>query len=392
MLRRIPIESTQPVLVFALVRVALTVTAFLVVLVLNVPDRGPMLIVIGAGAVPWTLLVLLVATREPVTALNPVVAVGDFALLVLLETVAPDSYGAVRFTALFLIAVHAHFQGELRGIAVAALGAASIILPSALREGGPAEGGLLAFYETVFAMAALATGLVLGRLRTTESASRLRARGLSRRTIQAESEARRRVAESLHDGPVQELIGLDMMLSAARQAVAGGDDSRAENLIDEARELATRNVRALREEIVDLGPYAFEELSYGTALENCIPTWKRRYGFEVLVTIEPIDLPAETAGDLFRITQEAVVNAGRHANAEAVSVTLRSVGPDEIELRVTDNGGGFGDGNPLGPAQPGHLGLASMRERAELMEGTLGIETSERGTRILVRVPLSRRP
>jgi signal transduction histidine kinase len=390
MLRRLPIESTQAILAFALVRVALTLTAFLAVLVLDVPDRGPMLIVMGAGVLPWTLLVLLVALREPETTLNPAVAAGDFALLVLLETVAPESYGAVRSVALFLIAVHAHFQGEARGMTVAALGAAGLILPSALREGGPAEGGLLAFYEAVFAMAALATGFVVGRLRTTESASRLRAQHLSRRTIQGETEARRRVAEAIHDGPVQELIGLDMMLSAARQAADAGDHAKAARLIDEARELAARNVRLLRDEIVDLGPYAFEELGFSTAIANCIATWKRRYGFEVLATIEPIDLPAETAGDLFRITQEAVVNAGRHARAEAVSVTLRSVNSREVELRVTDNGSGFGDADPLGPADPGHLGLASMRERAELMEGTLEIETSERGTRILVRVPLDR--
>jgi signal transduction histidine kinase len=270
---------------------------------------------------------------------------------------------------------------------VAALGAAGIILPSVLREGGPADGGLLAFYETVFAMCALATGLVVGRLRTTESASRLRASRLSRRTIQAENEARRRVAESIHDGPVQELIGLDMVLSAANQALDADDPEKAAGLIREARELTTRNVRALRDEILDLGPYAFEELSFATAVESCIPVWKRRYGFEVLATLQKIDLPPETAGDLFRITQEAVVNAGRHASAEAVSVSLRTLAPDEIELRVTDNGVGFGDGDPLGPTQPGHLGLASMRERAELMHGTLDIETSQRGTRVLVRAP-----
>jgi signal transduction histidine kinase len=144
----------------------------------------------------------------------------------------------------------------------------------------------------------------------------------------------------------------------------------------------------LRDEIVDLGPYAFEELGYASAVENCMDFWKRRYGFEVLATIERIDLTPEMAGDLFRITQEAVVNAGRHAHAEAVSISLRKLGK-EVELRVTDNGMGFRDGDPLGDAEPGHLGLASMRERAELMQGTLEIETSERGTRVLVRAPLS---
>jgi signal transduction histidine kinase len=315
------------------------------------------------------------------------VALGDFALLVLLQTVAPDSYAAVRFAALFLIAVHAHFQGELRGMAVGVLGSAALVIPGVIRGEGPTEGGLLAFYETVFVLVSLATAYLIGRLRTSESASRLQARGLSRRTIQAETEVRRRVAEAIHDGPVQDLIGLDMILSAANQAAAAGEAEKAAGLVDQARDLASRNVSVLRDEIVDLGPYAFEELSYSAALENCLDVWKRRYGFEVLVTIEALELPPETAGDLFRITQEAVANAGRHADAEAVSISLRRVG-HEVELRVTDNGRGFENGNPLGVTEPGHLGVASMRERAELMRGSLEIETSDRGTRVLVRAPL----
>ena len=59
-----------------------------------------------------------------------------------------------------------------------------------------------------------------------------------------------------------------------------------------------------------------------------------------------------------------------------------------VELRVADDGRGFNGADPYGSAAPGHLGLASMRERAELMDGTLDIETSERGTRVLVLAPL----
>src|SRR5919198_674388 len=164
----LPIESNQPVLVFAVVRFALTLLATIAVLVLHVPDRGHMIAVLAGGALPWTLLVLVIATVEPETALNPAVALGDFALLVLLQT-----------------------------------------------------------------------GALVGRLRTTESASRLRARSLSRRTIQAETEVRRKVAEAIHDGPVQDLIGLDMILSAAHQAAGAGDAARAGELVDQARELAT---------------------------------------------------------------------------------------------------------------------------------------------------------
>jgi signal transduction histidine kinase len=110
----------------------------------------------------------------------------------------------------------------------------------------------------------------------------------------------------------------------------------------------------------------------------------------VLLTIEHVDLDPVLAGGLFRITQEAVVNAGRHARAKTVSLSLQSA-DGALELRVMDDGQGFGDVDPFAPAEPGHLGLAGMRERAELMDGELEIESGESGTKVTVRVPLSRR-
>jgi two-component system, NarL family, sensor kinase len=387
MLRRLPIESGQPVLTFAVARLAVVLAALVAIVVLGFPYNGRGAAVLGGFGLPWSVALVLLARRNPEAALHPLVAAGDAALLLGVELLVPEAYGATRFTALFVLAAHAHFQGERRGLAVALLGAAVLVTATALRGDTPLDGEVLAFYETVFVLSAAAAGVVVGRLRTAESASRLRARRLSRRTIQAESEVRRRVAEAIHDGPVQELIGLDMILASARKAASEGRRQEAAALLDDARELAERNIQALRDEIVDLGPYAFEELGFATAIENCLPVWKRRYRCEVMATIERIELPPEMAGGLFRIAQEAVINAGRHADAEAVSISLRTV-DSEVELRVTDNGHGFDDGNPLGSVQPGHLGIASMRERAELLDGRLEIETSERGTRVLVRAPL----
>ena len=386
-MQRIPIESARPIVVFALARVAVAVVALAAVAIVDFEHQDAAAAVL-ALFVAWSIAVLVVARREPDRAVNPLVAVGDFALLLALDLAAPDALGTVRLAALFLIAAHAHFQGERRGVAIAAIGSTVLVLGSALRGDSSFDENVLAFYEAVFLLSALATAVVVGLLRTSESASRLRARGLSRRTMQAESEVRRRVAESIHDGPVQELIGLDMILSAAHNAAENGRGDEAAGLISDARELGMRNLRALRDEIVDLGPYAFQEISFETAIENCLPVWQRRYGFEVGLAIERIHMPPEMRGHLFRIAQEAVVNAGRHADANAVSISLRTVGA-QVELRVTDDGDGFDGTDPLGAAEPGHLGLASMRERAELMDGTLEIETSARGTRVLVLAPLT---
>ena len=387
MLRRLPIESSQPLVVFAAARLAVAVAALIALFVLGFPYGGRGVAVVAGLGLPWTISLLYVVRRNPEAMLHPLVAAGDLAVLIGVEMLVPEAYGATRSTALFVLAAHAHFQGERRGLAIALGGSLALVLATVLRGDAPLGGEILAFYEIVFVLAAAATGAVVGSLRTAESASRLRARDLSRRTIQAENEVRRKVAEAIHDGPVQELIGLDMILSSARKAAAEGRGEEASALLDDARQLAERNIRVLRDEIVDLGPYAFEELGFDTAIENCIPVWRRRYRFEVMATIERIELPTEMAGDLFRIAQEAVANAGRHSGADTVSISLRMVG-SEVELRVTDNGNGFGDADPVSLAPAGHVGIASMRERAALLDGSLDIESSERGTRVLVRAPL----
>jgi two-component system NarL family sensor kinase len=389
-MRRIPIDSAAPIAVFAVARLIVSVVALSAVGILGFPYDGRAGIVLGVFVL-WAAGLLIVARNDPERALHPAVPAVDFALLLALELVAPDTLVGVQLAALFLVAAHAHFQGERRGVMIGVGGSAVLIAGVVIRGDASFDTDLLIFYEIVFFLSAVATSVVVGLLRTSESASRLRARELSRRTMQAESEVRRRVAESIHDGPVQELIGLDMILSAARGET---DEDKVGGLIDEARDLVSRNVRALRDEIVDLGPYAFQEMTFETAIENCMPVWQRRFDIEVRLAIEHLDLPPDMTGDLFRIAQEAVVNAGRHAEASQVEISLRTVG-GKIELRVADNGHGFDGKNGMDringySSEPGHLGLASMRERAELLDGELTIDSSNRGTRVMVVAPLRR--
>jgi signal transduction histidine kinase len=222
MLRRLPIESAQPLVIFAVARLAVALAALAALILLGFPYGGRGIAVVAGLGLPWTLAILLAVRRNPEIVLHPLVAAGDVAVLVAVELVVPEAYGATRFAALFVLAAHAHFQGERRGFAIALGGSLALVAATVLRGDPPLDGDVLAFYEIVFVLSAAAVGAVVGSLRTAESASRLRARSLSRRTIQAESEVRRRVAEAIHDGPVQELIGLDMILSSARKAAAEG--------------------------------------------------------------------------------------------------------------------------------------------------------------------------
>jgi signal transduction histidine kinase len=384
---RPPIESLRPVASFAAVRLLLPVAALAADLILGFPDGAAPALIMALVAIPWAVAIFTLAQSNPVRALTPFVASGDLAVIAAVQLAMPNAYGATHFVALVFIGAHAHFQGPRRGIAIAFVGAAALIAVTVARRGsGPLESDELAFYETVFAVACLATAAVIGELRGIETAGRLRAQELSRRTIVGEDEVRRHVADFIHDGPVQELIGLDLILQGATRASERGDADRTAELIGQARELAEGNVRALRDEIVNLGPYAFEELSFEIAVERCIPVWHRRYGCEVTVDAD-VELEPQVANDLFRITQEAVANACKHGESEHVEVKLE-VDDGDVVLRVVDNGKGFGDVNPLGPHEPGHIGLASIRERTAMLQGELDIKTKPGHTEVMVRVPV----
>lgn len=394
-LQRLPIESARPMVLFALVRMAMASTGLALILILGLPYGGGVAAVLAGVAIPWSLLNLWIARRAPDRAMNPLIAAADLLVLTAIETVAPELYGPLRFMGLFLLAVHAHFQGERIGLVVGLFAVVVLALPAALTDGGPVDGDLLVFYEAAFAATALGTVLLVGRFRTAESASRLRARELSRRSLRAEHEIRRRLSESLHDGPVQELISVGMVLAAATRAAEQGDAARASELIEDARAAVARNVDDLRDEMLDLGPYAYEEFSFGAAVERCMPVWKRRYNLNATLESSDLELPSEIEGELFRITQEAVTNAARHGMADRVTVSLSSA-DGSVRLVVADDGRGLGSVDPLGASEPGHIGLASMRERTELLGGELSIESTDDGTTVTVTAPLprpgSRRP
>ena len=391
-LHRLPTASSRPMVVFALFRLALTATTLLFLAVLGFPYGGGVAAVLAAGALPWGLVNLHLARTRPEAALNPLIALGDVAVLLALEVAAPETYGVVRFLALALLAVHAHFQGERIGIAIASIAVVALVVPSLVRTPGEdaIRDELLVLYEVAFAVTTLMTVWLIGRFRTAESASRLRARELTRRTLLDENEIRRRLSEALHDGPVQELIGLGMTLAAADAAVKDGDRDQLAELIHDARQITDRNVRGLRDEMLDLGPYAYDEVSYEAAVERCLPVWERRFGLSAKLEVKPVELPSEFEGELFRITQEAVANAARHGKADTVTISLGSEN-GTVVMKVADDGRGFRDVDPLGATEPGHIGLASIRERAELMRGSLEIESSERGSTVIVRLPMPRR-
>ncbi len=202
-----------------------------------------------------------------------------------------------------------------------------------------------------------------------------------RLSIEAAEEARGRWARELHDETLQGLSGVRMVLSSAidqddtgalRRAAASADDHLGAEL------------RRLRDLIAELRPAALDDLGLRPALETLAERQAAAGGFTVSaeIALAPGErLPRDTESTIYRVVQEALTNATKHAGATHVAVRV-SGGSDEIEICVEDDGCGFD------PARAGGgFGLTGMRERAMLAGGRLSIQ-SEPGRRTAVTAVL----
>ncbi|HSD04028.1 MAG TPA: GAF domain-containing protein [Gaiellales bacterium] len=202
-----------------------------------------------------------------------------------------------------------------------------------------------------------------------------------RRVVDAQERERRRLAIELHDETGQSLAAVLMGL---RRLEESGDPATVRATVEELRGTVVNAVQELRALAVELRPKALDDFGLAPALERLIDTYSRRTGLEVdshLAGLEPrLDEPIESA--LYRIAQEALTNIAKHAGASAVSIVTRRTG-ERLTMIVEDNGTGF---DATAPAEG--LGLVSMRERAELLGGSLRLESStEHGTTLVVEVP-----
>jgi signal transduction histidine kinase len=235
------------------------------------------------------------------------------------------------------------------------------------------------------ATVALANARLLADLRQEQEERRALAAAL----VLAQEQERRRVAEDLHDGPVQELVGLGLMLDALSSDLRA-EAPAASAEVDRAAASARDSVRALRRAIFDLHPMALEELGFSAATRALVQRLEWR-GVVVDLDVSAADVLSETDRTVaFRIVQEAIANVMRHADARRVGIAARAEG-ERIVLTVSDDGRGFSRANERSRIGKGHLGLAAVQERAALVGGEVTIESAEgRGTTVRLSLPAPR--
>lgn len=199
------------------------------------------------------------------------------------------------------------------------------------------------------------------------------------------AEERSRLAHELHDAVSQKLFSLRLTAQAAT-ALVDRDPARAKGELQQVAALAAEAVDELRAAVVELRPAALDEDGLIATLRTQIQVLDRAH--TARVTFESLGiraLPAAQEEALLRVSQEALHNALRHSGAEHVGVTLARHGGGTL-LRITDDGAGF---EPAATRQAGrHLGLVSMRDRANGVGGRLTVESAPgKGTTIEMEVP-----
>ncbi|MDM7921131.1 MAG: PAS domain S-box protein [Pyrinomonadaceae bacterium] len=213
---------------------------------------------------------------------------------------------------------------------------------------------------------------------------------LLQRLVSSQEDERRRIARDLHDQLGQRLTALRLKLASLREACAGNKELalRTERLQDIAA-LLDSEVGFLTWE---LRPSAIDELGLVNAIRAFVGEWSRHFDMEIdfhSAGLADVEFRREVEIQLYRIVQEALNNVVKHAEATRVEVLFERTGNSAV-LIVEDNGIGFDNGTPR-PAShsPGGLGLSGMRERTELIGGSLEIDTEPGlGTSIHVRIPI----
>ncbi len=212
---------------------------------------------------------------------------------------------------------------------------------------------------------------------------------LQHRLIEQREQERLKIAQELHDGPVQELVGA----AYALQALAGSlPDARVSAEIHTIRQSINAQINELRAFSQELRPPVLAQFGLEKAIQVHLESFQQKHpelSIQVELSLQGKPLAEASQLALYRIYQEGLNNIIKHAQASRVKLSL-GIENDQVLLAIQDNGVGFQPPEDwLGLVKQGHLGLVGIRERAEAVRGSIRIISAPtQGTALIVSVPI----
>ena len=208
----------------------------------------------------------------------------------------------------------------------------------------------------------------------------------SRRLLTEREYERKRLARELHDQIIQDLLTCNYQLEELSES-----HPQIYASVDAIRNSVRSMVEDLRRICGRLRPPTIDSFGLGAALQSYTSTWSDRTGIAIDLQVDSKigRLTEEIELSLFRIIQESLNNAAKHANASSVSVHLNYMNPRMLQLLIADNGIGFAEPFDLGQlSNAGHFGILGITERVALLGGRITFRNQPTGgLQIQVEVP-----
>ncbi|HLF72898.1 MAG TPA: GAF domain-containing sensor histidine kinase [Anaerolineales bacterium] len=213
------------------------------------------------------------------------------------------------------------------------------------------------------------------------------------RMVEVQEEARKKLARDLHDGPTQSVAAMAMRINLARRMMTKNVKQATEELV-KIEELAHRTTKEIRHMLFTLRPLILESQGLTAALHAMAEKMRETYAQNVIINVDENileNMEMGKQGVIFYIIEEATNNARKHAHALHIWVRLRSFERGIALLEIEDDGLGF-DVEAVNKSydQRGSLGMINLRERSELVNGLLNVDSAPgKGTRVQVYIPLT---
>ncbi|WP_425271776.1 sensor histidine kinase [Paenibacillus protaetiae] len=226
--------------------------------------------------------------------------------------------------------------------------------------------------------------------RILESARTRQVLGL--KIILAQEEERKRIAREIHDGPAQSLANIVLRTEIAERMLMKQEFQMVQDELIDLKGQVRAGLEELRKIIFNLRPMTLDDLGLVPTLRKFVQDFEERTRIHTAFEMKgkEIRLPSAMEAAIYRLVQEAYTNAQKHSNASHVILEMQFQA-QQILITVEDNGSGFNQKLLDDPErQNAHFGLVGMRERVELVEGRMSIDSKPgQGTKIILTIPIT---